>query len=337
MKHVITMLLITVPARLGGQSIASAEVSGLRDGPHQVVINNVRLWYRVAGRPAAGIPPVVFLHGGPGQGSYHFAALVGPYLERSLRMVYFDQRGSGKSERPWTGEYSMATLVEDIEGLRRELGVPQIALIGHSFGGTLALEYAATYPAHVARVVIVAGMWSLPVQGRYQCERIRAAYPALAHAADSAATGPDDHCQWFWNLPASQRTPLYEALMFPDSVVRARLDSTVAASHLPNTGELSAALSRAGLSQYQFTSFRQSHDADLGNRGSSRWSVGSQRTAGAHTTLAQCHLHRIRPERAFRLPRRTRPFCARRDLVYRSSSGPEGTMSPRRRCCLTSA
>src|SRR2546422_1269440 len=166
MKHVITMLLITVPASLGGQSIAS----GLRDGPHQVVVNNVRLWYRVAGRPAAGVPPVVFLHGGPGQGSYHFAALVGPYLERSLRMVYFDQRGSGNSERPWTGEYSMATLVEDIEGLRRELGVPQIALIGHSFGGTLALEYAAAYPTRVARLVIVAGGWGLPGQSPRQNE-----------------------------------------------------------------------------------------------------------------------------------------------------------------------
>src|SRR2546426_5309377 len=171
MKHVIIMLLVTVPASLRGQSIASAEVSGLRDGPHQVVINNVRLWYRVAGRPAAGVPPVVFLHGGPGQGSYHFAALVGPYLERSLRMVYFDQRGSGKSERPWTGEYSMATLVEDIEGLRRELGVPQIALIGHSFGGTLALEYAATYPAHVARVVIVAGGVGVSRERRLPLER----------------------------------------------------------------------------------------------------------------------------------------------------------------------
>src|SRR6266568_3652802 len=70
---------------------------GLRDGPHNVVINGVRLWYRVAGASAAGVPPVVFLHGGPGQGSYHFAALAGPYLERSLRLVYFDQRGSGRS------------------------------------------------------------------------------------------------------------------------------------------------------------------------------------------------------------------------------------------------
>jgi len=95
----------------------------------------------------------------------------------------------------------------------------------------------------------------MPVLGHYQCERIWAVYPALARAADSAATGPDDHCQWFWNLPASQRTPLYEALMFPDSAVRTRLDGTVTASHLPNTGELSAALWRGGMSQSQFTSF----------------------------------------------------------------------------------
>src|SRR5207245_7353607 len=148
---------------------------------------------------------------GPGQGSYHFAALVGPSLEHSLRMVYFDQRGSGTSERPWTGEYSMATLVEDIEGLRRELGVPQIALIGHSFGGALALEYAATYPARVARLVIVSGLWSMSVLGHYQCSPIWAVYPGLSRAAHSAATRPAGRRQWFWYLPASQRTPLYDA------------------------------------------------------------------------------------------------------------------------------
>jgi len=253
MKPVIATLLLLLPPRLLAQATSSTDAPGLRDGPHQAVINDVRLWYRVAGHATPGVPPVVFLHGGPGQGSYHFAALVGPYIERSLRLVYFDQRGSGKSERPWTGEYAFSTLVQDIEGLRRELGVPQIALVAHSFGGILALEYAATYPTRVSRLVIVSGMWSLPVQGRYQCERIRAVYPALAHAADSVATGPDENCRWFWQLPAAQRTPFYEALMFPDSTVHARLDSTVAASHLPNTLELSAALSRVGYPQ--FTSF----------------------------------------------------------------------------------
>jgi len=255
MKPIISTLLLLLPPRLLAQATSSTDAPGLRDGPHQAVSTMCGSGIGSPDEPHLEFRQLSFLHGGPGQGSYHFAALVGPYLERSLRMVYFDQRGSGKSERPWTGEYSMATLVEDIEGLRRELGVPQIALVGHSFGGALALEYAVAYPARVARLVIVSGMWSMPVLAHYQCERIRAVYPALARAADSAATGPDDRCQWFWNLPAPQRTPLYEALMFPDSGVRARLDSTVAASHLPNTGELSAALWRAGMSQYQFTSF----------------------------------------------------------------------------------
>lgn len=250
MKPVVFALLILLPGSLLAQATNSADASGLRNGSHQVVINDVRFWYRVAGRATPGVPPVVFLHGGPGQGSYYFAALVGPSIESSLRMVYFDQRGSGKSERPWTGEYAMATLVQDIEGLRRELGVAQIALIGHSFGGILALEYAATYPTRVSRLVIVSSMWSLPVQGRYQCERIRTVYSALAHAADSVATGPDDNCTWFWRLPAAQRDPLYRGLMFPDTSVRLRLDSTVAASGLRNTGELSAAFSRAGYPEF---------------------------------------------------------------------------------------
>jgi proline iminopeptidase len=170
-------------------------------------------------------------------------------------MVYFDQRGSGNSERPWTRDYAMATLIEDIEGLRRELGVPQIALIGHSFGGTLALEYAAAYPARVSRLVIVSGLWNVRLQGRYRCERTRALYPALARAADSVATGPDEQCDWFWKLPGPQRDLVNNALMFPDSAARLRLDSTVAASHLPNTGELSAALFRAGVLQYEFKAF----------------------------------------------------------------------------------
>src|SRR2546426_12739982 len=192
MKPIISTLLLLLPPRLLAQATSSTDAPGLRDGPHQAVINDARLWYRVAGRAAPGVPPVVFLHGGPGQGSYHFAALVGPYLERSLRMVYFDQRGSGKSERPWTGEYSMATLVEDIEGLRRELGVPQIALIGHSFGGTLALEYAATYPAHVARVGIVAGGGGSPGAGPHPSETIKAVFPPPSPPARPPATRPRD-------------------------------------------------------------------------------------------------------------------------------------------------
>ncbi|MFL5384030.1 MAG: alpha/beta fold hydrolase [Longimicrobiaceae bacterium] len=235
---------------------ASAQPApGLRDGPHDLVVGGVRLFYRVAGRAAAGAPPVVFLHGGPGQGSAHFAALEGPRLERSLRMVYLDQRGSGRSERPWTGEYSLPLLVEDLEGVRRALGVPRIALVGHSFGATLALEYAARYPGRVSKLIVVAGLWDAPGQTRLRCRRTVATFPQVAARAlaDSTVTAASrESCDWFWNLPEAQREAMNNALMFPDSAVRIRLDSVQAATGTRNTGELGRALFRGGLLQYRF-------------------------------------------------------------------------------------
>src|SRR5919112_4248707 len=148
MKICVAVLLIVTAcashgARRGAVVPESALPEGLRAGPHEVALNGVRHFYRVGGRADTTVPPLVFLHGGPGQGSEHFDALAGPYMERQLRMVYFDQRGSGKSERPASGNYALATLVEDIEALRQTLGVPKLALLGHSFGGLLALEYGA--------------------------------------------------------------------------------------------------------------------------------------------------------------------------------------------------
>jgi len=89
--------------------------TAMSPGPHEIVLNGARHYDRIGGTATGGTPPVVFLHGGPGQGSAHFDALAGPFMERELRMVYFDQRGSGGSERPASGDYALSTLVEDIE------------------------------------------------------------------------------------------------------------------------------------------------------------------------------------------------------------------------------
>jgi proline iminopeptidase len=246
-------------AAIMAASAASAQTGAvpgaLGDGVHRENINGVRLWYRAAGRGAEGTPPVVFLHGGPGQGSYHFAALAGRAMERRLRMVYLDQRGSGSSERPRSGAYSMELLVEDVEGLRQALGVPRIALVGHSFGGTLALEYAAKYPEHVAALVFAAGLWDAPGQTRLRCQHTVARFPQVAERVmgDSAATAGGGTCDWFWNLPEPEREAMNNALMFPDSATRIRLDSVQAASGQRNTGELSRALFRNGLLRYRFS------------------------------------------------------------------------------------
>lgn len=244
--------------------IAMAAAAGAQPSPpaahvgeHNVVLNGVRLWYRVAGAARPGVPLVLFLHGGPGYNSYSFAAIEGPLLEKSVRMIYLDQRGSGRSERPWDGDYKMQTLVEDVEALRRSLGATRLAIIGHSFGGTLALEYAAAHPDRVAKLVLVDALWDAPLQCRYRrraLEQLRPdAYARVAKdTVDSAGVRRSDCELEFRGLPGAEREAFSNETMFPDSARRLVQDSIDNASGLRNTGELSKALFAAGLLNYQF-------------------------------------------------------------------------------------
>lgn len=97
--------------------------------------------------------PALFLHGGPGSQSrpQHRA-----YFDPDFyRIVLFDQRGCGRSTPlGLIDQNTTAHLVSDIERLRRELGVERWLLFGGSWGSTLALAYAVTYPERVAAMVL---------------------------------------------------------------------------------------------------------------------------------------------------------------------------------------
>jgi proline iminopeptidase len=263
--HVFRILPLTVAAACASagtqakpSAVAETQLApGLRSGAHEVVLNGARHYYRVAG-PATDAPPAVFLHGGPGQGSEHFDALAGPYMERRLRMVYFDQRGSGQSERPASGDYALSTLVEDIEALRVTLGVPKVALIGHSFGGLLALEYGAKYPDHVSHLIFVDGLWDTRLQCRLRAQRLAELRPDAYARVRADTIAPDgtrrSDCDLeFRALRGAEREAYNTALMFPDTAVATRMDSVNRARGIRNTGELSRALFSAGLLQYRFT------------------------------------------------------------------------------------
>jgi proline iminopeptidase len=228
---------------------ASAQVAGdaaLSTGEHQAVVNGVRLWYRVAGQSEG--TPVVFLHGGPGQGSQTFARFAGPALERDLRMVYLDQRGSGRSERPWNDAYSLDLLVDDIDQLRRAWGVEKIALVGHSFGTILALEYAANHPEHVERVVLAAAAPDLPGALDLQCVRLERLDPVVyARAVAERPAGLPARCNAF-----AAGKAFVDGNMFPDPATQALVEATDAEGGLANTGELGNALFGQGLMTYRF-------------------------------------------------------------------------------------
>lgn len=261
----LLLLLCTACGSAGARTSAApggedALAPGLRAGPHEVTLNGARLFYRVGGPARTSVPPVLFLHGGPGQGSAHFDALAGPYMEHELRMVYLDQRGSGQSERPASGDYAIATLVEDVEALRRTLGVPTMVVLGQSFGGLLALEYAAKYPGNVAKLVFVDGLWDTRYQCRLRAQRLAELRPEAYARARGDTLNRDgtrrSDCELeFRALRGEDREAFNREIMFPNPGVEARMDSVNAARGVRNTGEMSRALFAAGLLEYRFTAF----------------------------------------------------------------------------------
>jgi proline iminopeptidase len=109
------------------------------------------IYYQVGGNLHG--KPVMFLHGGPGGGcSAHDFRYFSP---RKFNVVLHDQRGSGQS-KPYGDlrENTTANLVEDIEKLRKHLGLDRVILFGGSWGTTLALAYAETYPQNVAGIIL---------------------------------------------------------------------------------------------------------------------------------------------------------------------------------------
>lgn len=111
---------------------------------------HVMYWEQV-GNPR-GVP-ALFLHGGPGAGA---GAVHRRFFDPGFwRVVIFDQRGAGRSRPLGSLEANTtAHLVEDIETLRRHLGIERWLLFGGSWGSTLALAYAQGYPDRVTGCVL---------------------------------------------------------------------------------------------------------------------------------------------------------------------------------------
>ncbi|MEO6325737.1 MAG: prolyl aminopeptidase [Thermoanaerobaculia bacterium] len=102
--------------------------------------------------PADGAP-ILFLHGGPGAG---ISTMHRRFFDPSFwRVILFDQRGSGKSTP--LGELRENTtwdLVDDIERLRKHLGIEKWVVFGGSWGSTLALAYAEKFPERVQGLIL---------------------------------------------------------------------------------------------------------------------------------------------------------------------------------------
>jgi len=118
--------------------------------------DGVTIWYEERGGGSA--PPLVVVNGGPGFDHVyeHLGDAVWDRLAKARKVVFYDQRGNGRSSALKPGQScTLADQLADLEALRARLGVEKIDILGHSWGGYLVMAYGARHAAHVRRMVIV--------------------------------------------------------------------------------------------------------------------------------------------------------------------------------------
>jgi proline iminopeptidase len=130
----------------------------LSPGEGFINVSGGRVWYRVVGSGPG--TPLLLLHGGPGVPSVYLKPLEA--LGDEWPVVFYDQLGSGQSDRPndislWTIE----RFVEEVDQVREALGLDQIHLYGHSWGSMLAASYVLTRPSGVLSLVLASAPMSV--------------------------------------------------------------------------------------------------------------------------------------------------------------------------------
>jgi len=140
-----------------------------------VTSNGIRLYYEVEGQGE----PLILLNGGPGFSHDYFQELRA--LSRYARLVFFDQRGTGKSDKADPGTYTIDANVEDVENLRSALDLGRCIVLGHSWGGMLAQAYVLKYPQSVSKLIL-ADTFSSIEDLNAAFARMRAAVPEPVRA-----------------------------------------------------------------------------------------------------------------------------------------------------------
>jgi proline iminopeptidase len=189
----------------------SAEPTGLATKLRRIAmsitaVQNVRGVSILERRIGSG-PPTVVLHGGPG--AHHDYLLPGfDALARGRELIYYDQRGGGRSPVSRDTPVGWREHVADLEELRRQWGIERLAIAGYSWGGLLALLYAVQHPGRVGHLALIspAPAWRearLEFERRFQernlAPEIQAARAAL-RASGLREKDPAEYAQLLFEL-----------------------------------------------------------------------------------------------------------------------------------------
>jgi pimeloyl-ACP methyl ester carboxylesterase len=126
----------------------------------RVSLGDVSLWFDVSGPSVIARgdttverPVVVAVHGGPGLDHFMLKSTLAPLAE-DFQILYPDLRGHGRSDRSSAESWNLRSWADDLRRLCDALGLRQPVVLGSSFGGDVALTYAALFPDHPGGVIL---------------------------------------------------------------------------------------------------------------------------------------------------------------------------------------
>jgi proline iminopeptidase len=130
------------------------DMSGMTPGRTGTVkVDGAELFVREIGQG----PPMLVIHGGPGVLDHTYLLPDMDRLAAEYRLIYYDQRFHGRSsgDVESAAETDLAMFIRDLDAVRAYAGHDQVALLGHSWGGQLAMRYAITYPQHLTQLILM--------------------------------------------------------------------------------------------------------------------------------------------------------------------------------------
>lgn len=140
-----------------------------------------KVWYRVVGEDSDGRLPLLTLHGGPGA-AHDCIEPLGELAEQGRRVIFYDQLGCGRSDRPHDPSlWTVQLFVDELAAVRAALRLDRIHLFGLSWGGMLGMEYALTRPAGLRSLVLASAPADMDAWVA-EANRLRSLLPAEVQA-----------------------------------------------------------------------------------------------------------------------------------------------------------
>ncbi len=189
-------------------SPAASNVYRMEEG--FVDAHGVLIYYKIIGRGA----PLMIVHGGPGASHDYLLPYLLP-LARANRLIFIDERGSGRSEKlEDASKYTVENMVEDVEAVRQALHLGKISLLGHSYGGVLAQAYAFKYQQNLTHLILGGTFYSTSEMNKVLAEE-KNAMPAdeLAKLNDLEKAGLFAKAKIGKRIATRKTTPSWPGVM----------------------------------------------------------------------------------------------------------------------------